>query len=112
MEQIRTWEVKCEGRNRSWKRDPNVDAADWLILSFDTPFWALSPNYLGGIETTSTMRWWNRHSNMKNLFDAMQYIIDGGGSSGLLFMVTPLELSRYIRLLDKNGLLRETGEKK
>jgi hypothetical protein len=42
---------------------------------------------------------------MHYIYEAMQYVREGGGSEGKLFLVKPHELYRFVRLAEKEGLI-------
>ena len=73
------------------------DADEWIVMTYDTPFFGLSPIYLGGIRSK-----WDatgpERLGMQKIVDAMMYVRNGGGDSKRLFLVKPHELVRYARL--------------
>lgn len=107
VEVLKNWEAQCAERREAWKQDPSADALDWITLSFDTPFFALAPTYLGDIEYDSYRNGWAPNGGKMHLiYEAMQYVRRTGGKDGSLFMVKPHELYRYILLAQKKGLIK------
>lgn len=108
VEVLKHWEEECGKRREEWKKDPSVDALDWITLAFDTPFFALAPTYLGDIEYDLFRNGWAAKSGgmMHLLHEAMQYVRRTGGKDGNLFLVKPHELYRYTLLAQKKGLIK------
>ena len=88
LERVKEWEAKCLA----------AGGMQWITLAFDTPFFALTPNYLGEIETESYRKGWAKYAGMNYIMEAMQYVRHTGGESGKLFLVKPHELERYARM--------------
>ena len=87
-----------------WEEKTPVDANDWIVMCYDTPFFGVSPTYMGWMESAkSGMFESTRKFGMQGIMEAMQYVRNGGGQSGRLFMLKPHELVRYARLLRKAG---------
>ena len=74
-----------------------ADADEWIVMTYDAPFFGLSPIYLGGVRSQYDATGPER-MGMKKIVDAMMYVRDGGGDSKRLFLVKPHELARYARL--------------
>lgn len=74
------------------------DADEWIVMTYDAPFFGLSPIYLGGVRSKYDATGPER-LGMQKVVDAMIYVRDGGGASKRLFLVKPHELARYARLL-------------
>ena len=68
---------------------------DWIVLSFDMPFFGLSPVYVNGKALHE--RFAKSTMGMQTLAEAMKLVYNGG-ESGKLFMLKPHELYRYIKL--------------
>ncbi len=81
-----------------------MEQPGWITLSFDTPFYGLTPNYLGQSEYEK-YRNIGLQLGMNYLFELMYYVKNGGGDTGKLFMLKPHELYRYAKLLRKQGKL-------
>lgn len=75
----------------------------WITLAFDSPFFALSPTYLGDIEDKRMRTGWAKNGGIPHIYKAMQYVRRTGGDSGKLFMLKPHELYRYAKLLKKQN---------
>jgi hypothetical protein len=103
LEVLKKWEGECTGRRNAWKKEPSTDALDWICLAFDTPFFGLTPNYLGEIESES-MR--SRAAAMHYIYEAMQYVRHTGGVESELFLVKPHELYRFVKLAERQGLIK------
>ena len=101
LERLKQWEAECAERRNEWKQDPKKDAFDYIVLSFDTPFFAMTPTYLGEMERNP-----NGFGAMHYIYDAMQYVRRTGGKDGNLFMVKPHELYRYIKLAKKHNIMK------
>ncbi len=95
-EVIRKWEADIAARRAAGDRK-----LDWIALGFDTPFFALTPNYLGEIEFERMRLGWAKHAGMQTIYFAMQYVRRTGGADGKLFLVKPHELYRYVKLAEK-----------
>ena len=98
----------AEGIIEKWEREilsrPASDRqVDWISMGFDTPFFALAPNYLGEIEFDDMRLGWAKYSGIHYLYEALQYVRRSGGSSGRLFLVKPHELYRFAGLADRMG---------
>ena len=108
VEVLKNWEEECAQRREEWKKDPSKDALDWIVLPFDTPFFALAPTYLGDIEYENFRTGWAKGSGgmMHLIHEAMQYVRRTGGKDGNLFLVKPHELYRYVLLAQKKGLIK------
>ncbi len=78
-----------------------TDKPGWIIMPFDTPFFGLSPIYLGD----AVVNEYSPTLGMHNILDSMQYVKRNGGDSGKLFMLKPHELYRYAKLLKEQNLL-------
>lgn len=102
---LKQWEADCAQRRAQWQQDPTVDALDWITFGFDTPFFALSPNYLGEIEQYSFRNGWAKYASMHFIYEAIQYVRHTGGSDGNLFLVKPHELYRYVKMAQEQGLI-------
>lgn len=77
----------------------------WITLPFDTPFFALSPTYLGDIEDKRMRTTWGKSGGFPFIYEAMQYVRRTGGDTGKLFMLKPHELYRYAKLLRSKGVI-------
>lgn len=90
-------------RNLEMKVAP--DANEWLIMCYDSPFFGVSPTYMGWYEDLKDKGFEEtRKLGMQSIMEAMQYVRCGGGDSKRLFMLKPHELARYARLLREEGL--------
>ena len=94
---IEKWEREILSRPASDRQ------ADWISMGFDTPFFALAPNYLGEIEFDDMRLGWAKYSGIHYLYEALQYVRRTGGVSGRLFLVKPHELYRFAVLADRMG---------
>ncbi|MBQ2709062.1 MAG: hypothetical protein IJF67_12425, partial [Clostridia bacterium] len=80
--------------------------AEWITIAFDTPFYGLTPNYLGEIEDeTMRLGWASDAHGMRSIYAFMQYVRHTGGDSGRLFLVKPHELYRFAKLARAAGKL-------
>ncbi|MBR5552810.1 MAG: hypothetical protein IKV98_03060 [Clostridia bacterium] len=77
----------------------------WVILPFDTPFFSLSPTYLGDIENEYMRTGWAKFAGFHYISEAMQYVRRSGRETGKLFLLKPHELYRYAKILKKRGLI-------
>ena len=93
---VKKWEQDCIARFDASGR------AEWITMGFDTPFYGLTPNYLGEIEF-EYMRSWTL--GMRSIYAFMQYVRRTGGDSGRLFLVKPHELYRFAKLAQAAGKL-------
>ena len=90
---VKKWEQ--EGIERMTK----TGRAEWIVMGFDTPFYGLTPNYLGEIEFEPMRTGWARHAlGMRSIYAFMQYVRRTGGDSGRLFLVKPHELYRFAKI--------------
>ena len=110
-QQTRKWfPGSSSARNQSrgflmeWEEKTPADANDWIVMTYDAPFFGDSPLYMGWMESLKDgMFESTRKLGMQSIMEAMQYVRNGGGQSGRLFMLKPHELVRYARLLKKAG---------
>lgn len=110
MEEIRRLESECMERQEARKRGELAEAAEWIVMAFDTPFFGLTPNYLGDIEFERLRCGWGKHAHgMYSVYSFLQYVRRTGGDSGALFLVKPHELYRYAKLAKEHGY-RNMGE--
>ncbi len=79
----------------------NPEHPGWIVMPFDTPFYGLSPVYLGNTSIYEDKKKFSIHY----IVDVMQYVRRKGGDSGKLFMLKPHELYRYAKLLKEQNLL-------
>lgn len=87
-----------------WEEKTPADANDWIVMTYDAPFFGDSPLYMSWMESLKDgMFESTRKLGMQSIMEAMQYVRNGGGQSGRLFMLKPHELVRYARLLKKAG---------
>ena len=93
---VKKWAQDCIARFDASGR------AEWITMGFDTPFYGLTPNYLGEIEF-EYMRSWTL--GMRSIYAFMQYVRRTGGDSGRLFLVKPHELYRFAKLAQAAGKL-------
>ena len=107
LERLKEWEAQCRERRDAWKQGAPYDSVDWILFGFDTPFFALSPNYLGEIEDENMRTGWAKYSGIHHLYAALQYVRRTGGADGSLFLVKPHELYRFAKLAKAENLLRE-----
>ena len=63
---------------------------NYITFGFDTPFFGLTPIYMGQLEYKSLRNKWAPYTGMHYIYEAMQYVREGGGSEGKLFLVKPL----------------------
>ena len=82
-----------------------TETPGWIVLPFDTPFFALSPNYLGDIEADRMRNGFAKFGGIPYIQQAMQYVRRTGGDTGKLFMLKPHELYRYAKLLKNKGMI-------
>ena len=87
---LKEWEGKIPG-----------DESNWIVLSYDTPFFGVAPTYMCVFEGESYDLNFVRRFGMQTIVEAMQYVRKGGGASGRLFLLKPHELYRYAHLLRK-----------
>ena len=104
LERLKEWEEKCRERRDAWKQGAAYDSVDWITFGFDTPFFGLTPSYLGEFENHP---WPTSNAGMFYIYQAMQYVRKTGGADGSLFLVKPHELYRFAKLARKENLLRE-----
>ena len=83
-----------------------MECPGWIILPFDTPFFALTPNYLGDIDDERMRNGFAKYAGMNYIHEAMQYVRRSGGETGKLFMLKPHELYRYTKLLKEKGMIK------
>ena len=102
LEVIRQWEQEITGKPDSSR------CVDWISMGFDTPFFALAPNYLGEIEFDDMRLGWAKYSGIHYLYEALQYVRRSGGDSGRLFLVKPHELYRFAKLAQQAGRVRQS----
>ena len=97
---VKKWEQDCIARIDATGR------AEWITMGFDTPFYALTPNYLGEIEFENMRCGWAKHAlGMRSIYAFMQYVRRTGGDSGRLFLVKPHELYRFAKIAKAAGKL-------
>ena len=97
---VKKWEQDCIARIDATGR------AEWITMGFDTPFYGLTPNYLGEIEFENMRCGWAKHAlGMRSIFAFMQYVRRTGGDSGRLFLVKPHELYRFAKIAKAAGKL-------
>ena len=77
---------------------------NYITFGFDTPFFGLTPVYMGQLEY-DRIREWAPYTGMHYIYDAMQYVREGGGREGKLFLVKPHELYRFVKLAQAKGLI-------
>lgn len=106
LERLKEWEADCADRRNAWLKGEKYDSVDWIMFGFDTPFFGLTPNYLGQIEFDNMRNGWAKNAGMNYIFEAMQYVRRTGGADGKLFLVKPHELYRYAKLAKEQGLLQ------
>lgn len=95
---VKRWETECLERMKTSNR------AEWIVMGFDTPFYGLTPNYLGEIEFEDMRLGWAKHAHgMKSVYSFMQYVRRSGGDSGKLFLVKPHELYRFSEIAHSKG---------
>lgn len=110
LERLKEWEEDCAKRRAAWKNGAPYESVDWITFGFDTPFFGLTPNYLGEIEFDNMRNGWAKSAGMNYIYEAIQYVRRTGGADGSLFLVKPHELYRYAKLAKEQGLLRYQGE--
>ncbi len=88
---------------REWEEyyTEKTDKPGWIIMPFDTPFYGLSPLYLGNYLDAED----KKKFSMNRIMEVMQYVRHTGGKSGKLFMLKPHELYRYAKLLKEQNLI-------
>lgn len=95
---VKKWENDCLARMKESGK------AEWIVMGFDTPFYGLTPNYLGEIEFEDMRLGWAKHAHgMKSIYSFMQYVRRSGGDSGRLFLVKPHELYRFTEIAYSKG---------
>ena len=95
LERLKEWEESCL---------ENGKPVNYITFGFDTPFFGLTPVYFGQLECKRT-REWGKYTGMHYIYDAMQYVREGGGKEGKLFLLKPHELYRFVKLAQKAGLI-------
>ena len=78
---------------------------NYITFGFDSPFFALTPIYMGQLEYKRLRNMWAPYTGMHYIYEAMQYVREGGGSEGKLFLVKPHELYRFVKLAEQKGLI-------
>lgn len=103
LQRLKGWESIYLSKN---------DPVNYITFGFDTPFFGLSPIYMGQLEYKRLRNSWAPYTGMHYIYEAMQYVREGGGSEGKLFLVKPHELYRFVKLAEKQGLIspRETAK--
>ncbi len=96
LERLKEWEYFYENNDRPVK---------YITFGFDTPFFGLTPVYFGQLECKRT-RAWGQYTGMHYIYDAMQYVREGGGKEHNMFLVKPHELYRFVKLAEKQGLIQ------
>lgn len=99
--QVGQW-LPGEGDSEVLIRKYEAEKPQWIILPYDMPFFGLSPVYLNGEALHERFK--GRIMGMQTIAKTMKYVRSGGDSSKL-FMLKPHELSRYIKLLKKSGII-------
>ena len=95
---VKKWEKDCIARITQ------TGQAEWIVMGFDTPFYGLTPNYLGEIEFEPMRCGWAKHAlGMRSIYAFMQYVRRTGGDSGKLFLVKPHELYRFAKIARAEG---------
>lgn len=110
LEELKKWEAECAKRREAWKAGEDYSSVDWILFGFDTPFFGLTPNYLGEIEFDDMRNGWAKSAGMHVIYQAMQYVRRTGGADGNLFLVKPHELYRFAKLAQQQGLLNVRTE--
>jgi len=95
LERLKEWETKCL---------ENENGVNYITFGFDTPFFGLTPVYFGQLDCKKT-REWGQYTGMHYIYDVMQYVLEGGGKEGKLFLLKPHELSRFMKLAEQEGLV-------
>lgn len=105
MGRLLEWEDRCiENQNKRLQGEQVENLVDWIILSFDTPFFGLTPNCFGESDN-ATNKLYRENVGMERIFKAMQYIRHTGGKEGRLFLVKPHELNRFAKIAEKKGYI-------
>lgn len=107
---LKLWEEKCEEKRKKWENGEPYDEVDWIMFSFDTPFFALTPNYLGDVEYEVIRTTWGKCCGMHYIYEAMQYVRRTGGKDGKLFLAKPNEVYRFAKLAKERGIVKENFE--
>ncbi len=105
LQRLKGWESEL-----LYKNNP----VNYITFGFDTPFFGLTPIYMGQLEYKRMRNKWAPYTGMHYIYEAMQYVREGGGSEGKLFLVKPHELYRFVKLAEKEGLIapKKTENKK
>lgn len=96
LQRLKGWESEL-----LYKNNP----VNYITFGFDTPFFGLTPIYMGQLEYKRMRNKWAPYTGMHYIYEAMQYVREGGGSEGKLFLVKPHELYRFVQLAEKEGLI-------
>lgn len=96
LQRLKGWESEL-----LYKNNP----VNYITFGFDTPFFGLTPIYMGQLEYKRLRNHWAPYTGMHYIYEAMQYVREGGGSEGKLFLVKPHELYRFVKLAEKEGLI-------
>ena len=102
LQRLKEWEDELLSKDKP---------INYITFGFDTPFFGLTPVYMGQLEY-DRIREWAPYTGMHYIYDAMQYVREGGGREGKLFLVKPHELYRFVKLAQAKGLItpKETKE--
>ena len=105
MTRLLEWEKRCiDNQNKRMNGEPVENIVDWIIMSFDSPFFGLTPNCYGESENQPVGPW-RDNVGMERIYKAMQYVRHTGGKEGKLFLVKPHELYRFAKIAERKGYI-------